>query len=106
MVGNIAILDCDNKITLGEGSKKLSEAIREMICDGYTRLVLDLAKVTNIDASGIGELVSGFVLVANHGGEIKLLHLTKRAKSLLQTTKLYSVFEVFEDETIAVSSFF
>jgi anti-sigma B factor antagonist len=50
-------------------------------------------------------MVSSFTTVTNHGGQLKLLSLTKRVKDLLQITKLYTVFEVFEDEASAVRSF-
>ena len=68
-------------------------------------LVLDLSETTYIDSSGIGELVSGFTTIANQGGAVKLLNLTKRVQDLLQITKLYTVFEVFDDEAKAVQSF-
>jgi anti-sigma B factor antagonist len=64
-----------------------------------------LADVSYIDSSGIGEMVSGFTSVTNQGGQLKLLNLTKRVKDLLQITKLYTVFEVFDDEAAAVRSF-
>jgi anti-sigma B factor antagonist len=68
-------------------------------------LLLNLAEISYIDSSGIGELVSGFTTVANQGGVVKLLNLTKRVQDLLQITKLYTVFEVFDDEAKAVQSF-
>jgi anti-sigma B factor antagonist len=68
-------------------------------------LLLNLGEVTYIDSSGIGELVSGFTTVANQQGTLKLLNLNKRVKDLLQITKLYTVFEVFDDEASAVRSF-
>jgi anti-sigma B factor antagonist len=72
---------------------------------GHKKLLLNLADVTYIDSSGIGELVSGFTTVTNQGGRLKLLRLTKRVKDLLQITKLYTVFEVYDDEAEAVRSF-
>jgi anti-sigma B factor antagonist len=64
-----------------------------------------LGDVSYIDSSGIGELVSGFTSVTNQGGQLKLLNLTKRVQDLLQITKLYTVFEVFDDEAAGVRSF-
>jgi anti-sigma B factor antagonist len=72
---------------------------------GKKKLLLNLAEVSYIDSSGIGEMVSGFTTVTNQGGQVKLLNLTKRVKDLLQITKLYTVFEVFEDEAAAVRSY-
>ena len=78
-----------------------------MICStaGKKKIVLNLGDVTYIDSSGIGELVSGFTTVTNQGGQLKLLSLTKKVKDLLQITKLYTVFEVHDDETAAIRSF-
>ena len=79
--------------------------VRDLAAGGKKKLLLNLAEVSYIDSSGIGEMVSGFTTVSNQGGQVKLLNLTKRVKDLLQITKLYTVFEVFDDEASAVRSF-
>jgi anti-sigma B factor antagonist len=79
--------------------------IRDLATKGDKKLLVNLSDVSYIDSSGIGEMVSGFTTVTNHGGQLKLLGLSKRVKDLLQITKLYTVFEVFEDEASAVRSF-
>jgi anti-sigma B factor antagonist len=79
--------------------------IRDLAAKGNKKILVNLADVSYIDSSGIGEMVSSFTTVTNHGGQLKLLSLTKRVKDLLQITKLYTVFEVFEDEASAVRSF-
>ncbi|HXN49291.1 MAG TPA: STAS domain-containing protein [Bryobacteraceae bacterium] len=104
-VGDVTVIDVAGRITLGEGSSNLREGIREMVAKGNKKILLNLGDVTYIDSSGIGELVSGFTSVANGGGQLKLINLTKRVKDLLQITKLYTVFEVFDDEAAAVRSF-
>jgi anti-sigma B factor antagonist len=104
-VGDVTVIDAVGRITLGEGSSMLREDLRQMIGKGQKKILLNLADVTYIDSSGIGELVSGFTTVTNQGGELKLLNLTKRVQDLLQITKLYTVFEVFDDEAAAVRSF-
>jgi anti-sigma B factor antagonist len=76
-----------------------------MVAKNQNKILLNLADVTYIDSSGIGELVSAFTTVTNTGGQLKLLHLNKRVKDLLQITKLYTVFEVKEDEADAIRSF-
>ena len=81
------------------------DTIRDLAAGGHKKLLLNLAEISYIDSSGIGELVSGFTTVANQGGVVKLLNLTKRVQDLLQITKLYTVFEVFDDEAKAVQSF-
>jgi anti-sigma B factor antagonist len=104
-VGDVTVIDAVGRITLGEGSSMLREDLRQMIGKGQKKILLNLADVSYIDSSGIGELVSGFTTVTNQGGELKLLNLTKRVHDLLQITKLYTVFEVFDDEAAAVRSF-
>lgn len=104
-VGDVSVIDATGRITLGEGASTFRETLRQMIAKGDKKLLLNLADVTYIDSSGIGELVSGFTTVTNQGGQLKLLNLTKRVQDLLQITKLYTVFEVFDDEAAAVRSF-
>ena len=104
-VGGVTVVDVSGRITLGEGSAMLREMVRDMMAKGQFKIVLNLGDVTYIDSSGIGELVSGFTTVRNHGGELKLLHLTKKVHDLLQITKLYTVFDVHNDESSALGSF-
>jgi len=93
------------RITLGEGASTLRETIRSLIAKDQKKIILNLGEVSYIDSSGIGELVSGFTTVTNHGGVLKLLGLTKRVQDLLQITKLYTVFDIYDSETSAVRSF-
>jgi anti-sigma B factor antagonist len=104
-VGNVTVIDVAGRITLGEGSSALRETLRDLVAKNHTKILLNLADVTYIDSSGIGELVSGYTTVTNTGGSLKLLNLNKRVKDLLQITKLYTVFEVHEDEAAAIRSF-
>ena len=104
-VGDVSVVDVAGRITLGEGSSALRDALRDLVGKNHKKILLNLGEVSYIDSSGIGEMVSGFTTVSNQSGVVKLLNLTKRVKDLLQITKLYTVFEVFEDETAAVRSF-
>ena len=104
-VNGVTIVDLSGRITLGEGSVVLRDTVKDLLGKGNKKILLNLGDVSYIDSSGIGEMVSGFTTVANQGGVMKLLNLTKRVKDLLQITKLYTVFEVFEDEATAVRSF-
>ena len=104
-VDDITVIDAVGRITLGEGSTSFRDTVRKLVAAGDKKIVLNLAEVTYIDSSGIGELVSAFTTVANQQGQFKLLHLTKRIEDLLQITKLYTVFEVFDNEATAVRSF-
>jgi anti-sigma B factor antagonist len=104
-VGNVTVIDVAGRITLGEGSSALRETLRDLIAKNQNKILLNLADVSYIDSSGIGELVSGYTTVTNTGGSLKLLNLNKRVKDLLQITKLYTVFEVHEDEAAAIRSY-
>lgn len=104
-IGSVTVVDLSGRITLGEGSSMLRQMVRDLLGKGQRRIVLNLGDVNYIDSSGIGELVSGFTTVKNQGGELKLLHLTKKVHDLLQITKLFTVFEVHDDEQNALSSF-
>ena len=104
-VGDVTVVDAAGRITLGEGASVSRDVIRDLAAKGNKKILVNLADVSYIDSSGIGEMVSSFTTVTNHGGQLKLLSLTKRVKDLLQITKLYTVFEVFEDEASAVRSF-
>ena len=104
-VDGITIMDCSGRITLGEGSVQLRDAVRDLLSIGSKQILLNLGDVTYIDSSGIGELVSAFTTVKNQGGDLKLLNLTKKVHDLLQITKLYTVFDVKDDEASAVASF-
>ncbi len=104
-IGDVTILDCVGRITLGEGAGSLREIIRQLAKDGRKKIVLNLAETSYVDSTGISEMVSGFQHLCNHGAQLKLLALSKRVRDLLQITKLYTLFEVFDEEAAAVRSF-
>jgi len=104
-VGTVTIVDLSGRIALGEGSALLRKTIRDMLEGGQTKILLNLGDVNYIDSSGIGELVSAFTAVRNRGGELKLLNLTKKVHDLLQITKLFTVFDVYNEEPTAVRSY-
>ena len=104
-VGDVTVIDAAGRITLGEGSSSFRDSIKELTSKGHKKVLLNLGDVSYIDSSGIGELVSGFTTVSNAGGQLKLLKLTKRIQDLLQITKLYTIFEVFDDEAAGLASF-
>ena len=104
-VGDVSVVDVSGRITLGEGSSALRDCLRDLMAQNNKKVLLNLSEVSYIDSSGIGELVSGFTTVANSGGTLKLLGLTRRVKDLLQITKLYTVFDVHEEEAHAIRAF-
>ena len=104
-VDGVIILDLNGRITLGEGSVQLRDAIRGLISKGSKNILLNLGDVNYIDSSGLGELVSAFTTAKNQQAEVKLLNLTKKVHDLLQLTKLYTVFDIKDDEASAIASF-
>src|SRR5881398_3970255 len=104
-VNGVTVVDLSGRITLGEGSVVLRDTVRDLLAKGDKKMLLNLADVTYIDSSGIGELVSAFTAVSNQGGQLKLLNLTKKVHDLLQITKLLTVFDVHDDEAKAITSF-
>jgi anti-sigma B factor antagonist len=104
-VDGITILDLSGRITLGEGSVTLRDAVHDIVAKGQKHILLNLENISYIDSSGIGELVSAFTSVKNSGGELKLLNLTKKVHDLLQITKLYTVFDIWDSEASAVTAF-
>jgi anti-sigma B factor antagonist len=104
-VGDVVVVDVSGRITLGEGSSTLREGIRELLAKGHRKILLNLADVSYIDSSGIGELVSAYTSVTNAGGQLKLVNLTKRVNDLLQITKLYTIFDIYDNELTAIRSF-
>ena len=102
---DITIVDLSGQIKLGEGSSVLRETVKDLLGKGRKKILLNLADINYIDSSGVGELVSAFTSVRNQGGELKLLHLTKKVHDILQITKLYTVFDVRDNEAAAISAF-
>ena len=104
-VGDVSIVDLHGKITLGENTGHLREEMRSLLSQGVKQIVLNLADVGYVDSAGLGELVGTYTTAANRGGSLKLLNLQGKMRDLMQITKLYTVFPVFEDEATAVASF-
>jgi len=104
-VDGIAVVDVSGRITLGEETKLLRETVQRLLGGGQKEILLNLAEVSFIDSAGIGELVSAFTSVRNRGGDLKLLKLTRRVHDVLQITKLYTVFDISDDEVAAIKSF-
>jgi anti-sigma B factor antagonist len=103
--GEVIVIDTSGRLTLGDATSALRTTIRELVAGGSKRIVLNLGDVSHMDSSGLGELIAAHTTVTTAGGEIKLLSLGKRVHDLLKLTKLYTVFESFEDEAAAVNSF-
>jgi anti-sigma B factor antagonist len=103
--GGVTILEPKGKITIGMGDVALRESVREALEAGTRDLLINLADVSTIDSSGIGELVSAYTTVTNRGGSLKLLNLPAKVRDILQITQLVTVFDIFDDEVDAIASF-
>jgi anti-sigma B factor antagonist len=99
------ILDISGRITLGESLADLRDSIREALAGDQKNLLLNLAEVSYIDSSGLGQLIGSYATVTSRGGQMKLLNLQKRVNDLLQITKLLTVFETYTNEEAALKSF-
>jgi len=104
-VGDVAIFDLDGKLTIGTGDVVLRDTVLEEIENGGRKIIINLQDVKTIDSSGLGELIRCKVTSSNHGAEIKLLNVNLKARKLLTMAQLVGVFEMFDDERMAVSSF-
>lgn len=103
--GDVSILDLSGEVRIGDSSTALRGAIRSLVAGGNNKILLNLAGVKYIDSSGIGELIANYTTVGRGGGQLKLLNLTDKVQDLLVITKLLTVFDVYESESEALSSF-
>jgi anti-sigma B factor antagonist len=103
-VSEAVVLDLAGNLTVGEAVAKVRETIQSQMNNGQRKFVLNLAEVSYIDSSGLGELVWAYTSVRNKGGDVKLLNLTTKVKDLLQLTKLLTVFDTYDSESRAVGA--
>jgi anti-sigma B factor antagonist len=104
-VQGVAILDLAGKVTLGESNRQLHEAIKRLAAEGKRNVILNLAKVTTIDSSGLGEIVAGYSTLSASGGSLKLISLSDRVTDVMTITKLYTVFDIYDSEADGLASF-
>jgi len=105
LVDGVAIMDISGQLRLGEATGKLREVVQQLVRDGYNKILLNMAGVVHIDSSGIGELMMNYTTLRNQGGDLKLMNLNKNVRNLLQVTRLYTVFDVHEEQTSALKAF-
>jgi len=104
-VGGVTIVDISGRVVLGEESAALRNLVCDLLTKGHRKILLNLGDVNHIDSSGLGSLVSAFTSVRKQEGELKLLNLTNKVHDVLQIAKLYTVFDIMDDEEAAVKSF-
>jgi anti-sigma B factor antagonist len=104
-VGSVVVLDLNGKLAGGDGAGLLKDKVNSVVHQGRRQVLLNLAGISYIDSSGLGEIVACYTTVTGKGGQIKLVNLTKRVQDLLAITKLLTVFDTFDSEPQAVQSF-
>jgi anti-sigma B factor antagonist len=104
-VGGVTIVDIKGRIVLGEESASVHDVVRDLLSKGHKEILLNLGAVDYIDSMGLGSLVGAFTSVRKQGGELKLLNLTSKVTDLMQITRLYTVFDIMNDEAVGVKSF-
>jgi len=104
-VGSVTIVDITGRIVLGEESASVRDVVSALLNDGHKQILLNLAAVEYIDSMGLGSLVGAFATAKKQGGELKLCNLPDKVADLMQMTKLYTVFDILNDESAGVQSF-
>ncbi len=104
-VEDVLVIHLSGPITLGPATRKFRQLIQDTLEAGKKKIVLNMAEVYYIDSSGLGELVAAYTAATRRGGKLKLMKLTQRVQDVVQLTKVYRIFEVFNDEDTAVRSF-
>ena len=104
-VSGVIIVDIGGRIALGEENAALRVLVGDLLSKGHKKILLNLAEVNYIDSSGLGDLVSAFTIVRKQDGELKLLKLTSKVRELMQITRLYTIFDIKDDEMVALKSF-
>ena len=103
--GEVTILELKGRVALGKGSQALNDKLDALIGQGRVKLLVQCTEVTILDSQGISSLVRGLISTRKRGGQLKLLKPSPRAHSVLDTTRLLTVIESFEDEAQALASF-
>ena len=103
-VGQVSVVEVSGKLTSLE-SGALNNSIAQLLKEGRKQILLNLSGLTYLDSSGIGELVRTYMSVIKRDGEMKVVGLTEKAEEILKITKLYQVFQEFQDERSALQSF-
>ncbi len=104
-IDGVTVLTLSGRLVLGEPTRQFRATIRDLITQGKTNILLNLHDVQYIDSSGLGDLTTAYTSCKQAGGALKLTNLASRTRNLLQLTRLFMVFEVFTDETVAIRSF-
>lgn len=103
--GKVTVVDLSGKVTIGEGDIKLRQAVGTLLDEGRKHLILNLGGVSYMDSAGIGELVACYKRATEKGASLKLLNPNGKVQDLLILTKLQEIFDIYQDEREALTSF-
>lgn len=104
-VDGVSVVELDGRIVLGEESNSLREKIKSLLAEGKKKIILNMANIKYIDSAGLGTLVAAHLSAKTQGASVRLCHLGNKFHEVLQMTKLLTVFDVYDTEAAAVSSF-
>jgi len=104
-VDGVSVVELDGRIVLGEESNSFREKLKSLVAEGKKKIVLNLSEIKYIDSAGLGALVAAHISAKNQGASVRLCHLGKKFHEVMQITKLLTVFDVYDTEAAAISSF-
>ena len=104
-IDGVSVVELDGRIVLGEESNSLREKLKNLVAAGKKKIVLNVANIKYIDSTGLGTLVAANVSAKTQGASVRLCHLGKKFHDVMQVTKLLTVFDVYDTQAAAVSSF-
>jgi len=105
VVSDITILDLVGRATIGANTDKLDHELRKLVAHGTLRILVNLAKVTMMDSSGIAAIVGTYVSLTREGGSLKLSHPSGRVREVLRVMRLLNSIPTFETDAEALDSF-
>lgn len=104
-MSGVTVVEIEGRIVIGEESNSLRAKIKDLLAKGKKKIVLNLQNVSYIDSTGLGTLVASFYSAQAQGATLKLANLGTRFKEIMQVTKLLTVFDTYDSEALAASSF-
>ncbi|HLZ12737.1 MAG TPA: STAS domain-containing protein [Candidatus Acidoferrum sp.] len=104
-VDGVSVVDMEGRIVLGEESTSLRDKVKSLVAAGKRKIVLNMANVKYIDSAGLGALVAAHVSAKTQGASVRLCNLGEKFHEVMQLTRLLTVFDVYDTQAAAISSF-
>ncbi|MCD4848061.1 MAG: STAS domain-containing protein [Candidatus Aegiribacteria sp.] len=105
MKGDVLVVSLSGKVIGGPELMNVKTVFQNAVNHDISKVLLDLGKVTWMDSSGLGVIVSGHTTLSRAGGSLRILNATKKIHELFIITKLITIFETYNDEQEALNSF-